>query len=143
MKLYENQDVYFITDSDASHNDLQEALEHISYQAKSLEEALSWNIEVHKKREFTHSDFVNPYFILEQIYESGYGEGGEYAEDYLDDIQSNNELLEQLDKLITDFLDKHAEQPRFYQSAGIAEEFSPTLEHFKHFDIDLDFGAAQ
>lgn len=143
MNLYENQDVYFITDSDASHNDLQEALEHISYRAKSLEEALSWNIEVHNKRTFSHEDFVNPYYILEHIYESGYGEGGEYAEDYLSDIQSNNDKLEQFGKLITDFLDKNAEQPRFWQSAGIVEEFSPTLEHFKHFDIDLDFGASQ
>ncbi|SPL72020.1 hypothetical protein [Acinetobacter stercoris] len=140
MSDYQNQDVYFITDDETSHNDLQEALETIADQAGSLEEALSWNIEVHKKRTFTHSDFVGAYGILEHIFESGYSEGGEYAEDYLVDIQSNKEKLEEFGKLISDFLDKNAEQPRFWQSAGLLETITPTIEMYAQFGIKFDFG---
>lgn len=50
--------------------------------------------------------------IQELLQESAYGEGGEFAEDYLEYL--SKEQLDDLTRIVTEWLNKNAAQPTFY-----------------------------
>lgn len=50
--------------------------------------------------------------IIETLQESAYGEGWEFAEDYLEGL--SKEQLDDLTRIVTEWLNKNAGQPTFY-----------------------------
>ena len=50
--------------------------------------------------------------IQELLQEYAHGEGGEFAEDYLEDL--SKEQLDDLTSIVTEWLNKNAAQPTFY-----------------------------
>lgn len=59
--------------------------------------------------------------VLENIQENAYSEGGEFSEGYLDDVtkEQEAELDEQLNAVLSAWMDKYNHHPNFYTLADI------------------------
>lgn len=68
------------------------------------------------------------YDVIEAVQTDAYDEGGEYAENYLDDVtkEQREELEEQLDVVFNAWLEKYDLYPNFYTI--------PTYETYKYID---------
>lgn len=68
------------------------------------------------------------YDVIEAVQTDAYDEGGEYAENYLDDVtkEQREELEEQLDVVFNAWLEKHDLYPNFYTI--------PAYETYKYID---------
>lgn len=68
------------------------------------------------------------YDVIEAVQVDAYDEGGEYAENYLDDVtkEQREELEEQLDVVFNAWLEKHDLYPNFYTI--------PAYETYKYID---------
>lgn len=68
------------------------------------------------------------YDVIEAVRVDAYDEGGEYAENYLDDVtkEQREELEEQLDVVFNAWLEKHDLYPNFYTI--------PAYETYKYID---------
>ena len=55
--------------------------------------------------------------ILELLQEAAHGEGGEFAEDYLEDL--SKEQLDDLTLIVTEWLNKNAAQPTFFSVKNV------------------------
>ncbi len=66
--------------------------------------------------------------MIESVQADAYDEGGEYAENYLDDVtkEQREELEEQLDVVFNAWLEKHDLYPNFYTI--------PAHETYKYID---------
>ena len=99
-----------------AYDDLQDAMEFIGNHADSLDEAIGWNIEVCEKTQPSHSRFIDAKDIINQMQERAYDEFSEWSEDYLIDIEFNDEKIKSLNSLLEKWLDENATQPIFWQA---------------------------
>jgi len=66
-----------------------------------------------------NDEFINSYQILENIAESAFDEGGEFTENYHDDLMSINE--DELGLLISNWLDSKGVKPKFFTVENVRE----------------------
>ena len=73
-----------------------------------------------KQKALEHKDFISISRFIEDIQERAWDECGEFSEDYLDDITPDAILG--LDKLLLDWFNASAAQPKFYHVVDIEKE---------------------
>lgn len=131
-------DVFYCTTDESSHETIQEAVEFIGDHASSLKDALGWVIEIHEKDHPTHDRFVDGESLIEMFEQNAYDNFSEYAEDYLGDIFANKDKCKELELLVSDWLDKNAQQPSFYQSKKKVGSIVVDQELLNNHDITFD-----
>jgi hypothetical protein len=114
----ENKEVFYCPTDEDSFEDLEDAMEFIKDVATNKDDAIGWVIEVHENLKPSHNSFIDGSSIIESFANSAHDEFGEYSESYLEDVFINDEKCKELENLISDWMDKNAEQPKFYQSKG-------------------------
>jgi hypothetical protein len=72
-----------------------------------------------KPERFTHASFVDGRHMIEDFMERAYEDGDEWAESYLQDV--TGEPLEELERLVVNWLEKNAQKPNFYRVDEIEE----------------------
>ncbi|QHJ79203.1 MAG: hypothetical protein [Caudoviricetes sp.] len=112
------EEVFYCTTDEDSFTDLQDAVEFIGNVSSDLNDALGWNIEVHKKYKPTHNRFVCGQQLIEYIADRAGDEFSEYSEGYLDDVMLDEAKYQELGEIVSDWLDKNSAQPTFFQSVG-------------------------
>ena len=70
------------------------------------------NVYIRKTINKTHKDYVHPKQVLSSIQEYAYDDSGEYADNYLESLSP--EIINNLGKLIIDYMNEYIEQPRWY-----------------------------
>lgn len=121
-------DVFYCPTDEDSFDHLGDAMNFLGNICSSREDAIGSVIDVHKKLNPTHGSFVDGQSILENIASSAYDEYSEYADDYLSEVIYDKNKAKELEELITDWLNKNAEQPSFYGSAGKVDSITVTGE---------------
>tara|TARA_R110000737_G_scaffold280436_2_gene287025 strand:- start:409 stop:798 length:390 start_codon:yes stop_codon:yes gene_type:complete len=114
-----------------SHNEedwveeLQEAIDAAIEQQDCQPECV--NIKIGDKVLVTHSKLSSDVggSVVVQIQECAYDEGGEWADQYLDDLDKDK--IDELSRVIADWIEKNAEEPNFY-----------TVENIKDFECAAD-----
>ena len=64
--------------------------------------------------EYTHVDFINADYIVEQMQEIAYDEGSDWAEGYLDDIRTDKEKLKDLEQHIARWFKDNSKDALFF-----------------------------
>ena len=75
-------------------------------------------IYIGEKVEKYHKDFINIDYIIEQMKELAY-DISNYSEDYLEDITIEHK--NNIEKIILEYMNKHINQPKFYEVINIKE----------------------
>lgn len=115
-------EIYYSTDEEIyNYDDIREAAEDIfSYaDSKAGDEGIIYQGE---SKSFQASDFVRTN-ILEEMQESAYAELGEHAEDYLNDVNKDQEkeLQDEIESVVNLWASKHKLHPSFYGIKNVKE----------------------
>lgn len=120
--------VYYFAGEDYSSSDGQDVLQYLIDTVESLDELLQQNIEMWKCYEKQHSNYISANAILEDAQLLAHSDF-EHCEDYLDDILSNPLLVEELDSLIHNFLERNnIRQPNCYEGVELLQTIPVTVE---------------
>lgn len=111
-------EVFYCPTDEDSFDDFQDAMEFVGNIAHNREDALGWVIDVHKKDRPSHKRFMDAKCLIDYMRDRACDEFSEYADDYLSDIEFNEEKIKSLNTLLEEWFDKNADYPTFYQSAG-------------------------
>lgn len=100
-------------------DDLQDAINASIEQDNSSQEQV--DIKIGDKILFTHSKLSSGIGsrVIEQLQEWAYDECREFADDYLYDLEKDK--IDNLSKVINEWLNKNAEQPNFYTVKNIKD----------------------
>ena len=107
--------VYYPSDEDVF-DDLQSAVEFVGNVANDEKDAIGWVINVCEKIQPTHSHFVDAKDIINEMQCRAYDNFSEYSEDYLSDIEFDEEKIKSLNELLEKWFDENASQPAFWQA---------------------------
>ena len=107
--------VYCPTDED-TFDDLQSAVEFVGYVANDEKDTIGWVINVCEKIQPTHTRFIDAKDIINEMQGRACDEFSEWSEDYLNDVEFDDEKLKSLNELLEKWFDENASQPTFYQA---------------------------
>lgn len=100
----------FSLDGDIFYENIDDVIDEIS---------MNKTIYVGEKVKKYHKDFIdinNIDYLIEQMQESA-SNFSDYSEDYLDDITTEHK--NNIKKIILEYMDKHIDQPKFYEVINI------------------------
>lgn len=97
---------YWTLDSDEIEDKIQDYIEHEGISEEEIK------VYIGKTIKKTHKDYVHPKQLLSSIQEYAYDDSGEYADNYLESLSP--EIINNLGKLIIDYMNEYIEQPRWY-----------------------------
>ncbi|SEN71716.1 hypothetical protein [Nitrosomonas marina] len=86
----------------------QDVIENLDFAEVDSVLVIYKGVKVHKK----HDDYFSAYSIIEDAQESAFGDVGDFAEGYLDELSTRH--IKQLQRLLINWLDKNVSQPLFY-----------------------------
>lgn len=110
------KEVVYLPSDEYAYDNLQDAMGFIENNAGSLEDAIGWVINVCEKIQPSHSRFIDAKDIINQMQERSYEEFSEWSEDYLNDIEFDEEKIKSLNELLEKWFDENAIQPAFWQA---------------------------
>lgn len=111
-------EVFYCPTDEDSFDDFQDAMEFVGNIAHNRHDALGWVIDVHKKDHPLHNRFIDARDLINDMQNKASDEFSEYADDYLSDVEFDEEKIKSLSALLEEWFDKNADHPTFYQSAG-------------------------
>jgi hypothetical protein len=97
---------YWTLDSDEIEDNIHDCIEHEGTPKEEIK------VYIGKTIKKTHKDYVHPKQLLSSIQEYAYDDSGEYADNYLESLSP--EIINNLGKLIIDYMNEYIEQPRWY-----------------------------
>lgn len=112
--------VYRPSDEDAF-DDLQSAVEFVGNVANDEKYAIGWVINVCEKIQPSHSRFIDAKDVISEMQSRAYEEHSEWSEDYLSDIEFDEEKIKSLNELLEKWFDENASQPTFWQAGKDVE----------------------
>lgn len=112
--------VYRPSDEDAF-DDLQSAVEFVGNVANDEKDAIGWVINVCEKIQPSHSRFIDAKDVISEMQSRAYEEHSEWSEDYLSDIEFDEEKIKSLNELLEKWFDENASQPTFWQAGKDVE----------------------
>lgn len=112
--------VYCPSDEDAF-DDLQSAVEFVGNVAFDKKNAIGWVINVCEKIQPSHSRFIDAKDVISEMQSRAYEEHSEWSEDYLSDIEFDEEKIKSLNELLEKWFDENASQPTFWQAGKDVE----------------------
>lgn len=103
----------------------------------------SWNpigkhISVFVKVQPTHEDLLDIDCIADNLACRADDIGGEYAEDYANELHYCKETKEQLFNLVLNWMNSNIDQPTFYTEGKLLEEVEVTEALCKSLNIELN-----
>ena len=107
--------VYLTTDEDAF-DSIEDAMNFIGNVASDKNDAIGWVINICKKIESTHNDFIDAKDLINKMQCEAYDGHSEWSEDYLSDIEYDDEKIKALNALLEKWFDENASQPRFWKA---------------------------
>lgn len=112
--------VYCPSDEDAF-DDLQSAVEFVGNAVFDKKNAIGWVINVCEKIQPSHSRFIDAKDVISEMQSRAYEEHSEWSEDYLSDIEFDEEKIKSLNELLEKWFDENASQPTFWQAGKDVE----------------------
>ena len=108
---------YFIND-DVSFDTLEEAVEELvqihTENGLEIYSLIGSEIKIEYVSKPSHSDFFSVNYLVEEMQNNAYSES-EYADDYLNEIEKNDEKLSELSSLIEEWFNKNAKVPNYLE----------------------------
>ena len=116
-------------------DDLEECVQFVVDQS---EYPLTKTISVFEKYQPLHRDLLDIECVIENMQYRAEDIGGEYAEDYTNDIWYDEKKKGALFNLVLNWMNKNLDQPTFYTAGKLLEEIEVTEDLCKSLNIDLD-----
>ena len=117
--------VYRVSDEDLF-DSLEKAMTFIGEISSDADDAIGAVIDVYEKVAPSHGCFFSAEGIIEDMQNSASDNYSEWADDYLNDVEFDNEKLKSLSDLLSKWFDENAKQPLFFQSG----------KHVSHIVVD-------
>ena len=99
-----------------AYDNLQDAVKFIGNVANNEEDVIGWGINVCEKIKPTHNRFLNAKDLISEMQGRAYEQHSEWSEDYLSDVEFDDEKIKSLNLLLEKWFDENALQPTFYQA---------------------------
>ena len=128
--------VYLPTDEDAF-EDIQDAMNFIESFASDKKDAIGWVIDVCEKVQPTHGRFINAKDIIYDMQNRASDEFSDYADDYLNDVEFDDEKINSLNSLLKDWFDRNSGQPYFWQAVKSVDSIIVDEELLEKYDINF------
>ena len=116
-------------------DDLEECVQFI---VDNSEYPLTKTIGVFEKYQPEHKDLLDTECILENMQCQAEDVGGDFAEEYTDNIYYSKEKQKELFDLVLNWMNENLEQPTFYTAGKSIETLQVTEELCNNLRIDLD-----
>lgn len=107
--------VYLTTNEDAFDN-IEDAMNFIGNVASDEKDAIGWCIDICKKIEPIHSDFIDAKDLINEMQCRAYDGHSEWSEDYLSDVEYDDEKIKSLNALLEKWFDENSSQPTFWKA---------------------------
>jgi hypothetical protein len=98
------------------YDNLQDAIWFIGNVANDEKDAIGWSINVCEKIQPKHNSFMNAKDLINEMQNRAYEEHSEWSEDYLSDVEFDDEKIKSLNLLLEKWFDENASQPTFYRA---------------------------
>lgn len=116
-------------------DDLEECVQFVVDQS---EYPLTKTISVFEKYQPLHRDLLDIECVIENMQCRAEDIGGEYAEEYTNNIWYDEKKKDALFNLVLNWMNKNLDQPTFYTTGKLLEEIEVTEDLCKSLNIDLD-----
>jgi len=85
--------------------------------------------------EYTHADFINVDYIVEQMQDNAIEEGLDWAEGYLDDVENDKGKLKDLEQHIANWFKDNSKDASFFTVENV-ERIKITMPNYENEEVE-------